>query len=85
MVMAYQVLGEAPGSLDSVVSEKQANKVLSELRKPQNVDLFRGAAEFIERAGGGSIPSRDRLKRPALTSELIQLLAKDIRPSDNVS
>lgn len=72
MVMAYQVLGEAPTSLDSAASEKQANKILSELRKPQNVDLFKKAADFIEQAAGGSIPSRDRIKRPGFTGELIR-------------
>ncbi|MFI6790924.1 AIPR family protein [Nonomuraea sp. NPDC050383] len=74
MVVAYQILGEPPAQLHTPTSEKQANNIIAELRAPQHVELFKRAAEFIETSAGGSIPTRDRLKRPGFTTELIQRL-----------
>jgi hypothetical protein len=73
MVMAYQVLGKPPANLATAESEKQARQILTELRKSHHVEIFKRAAGLIESAGAG-IPSRDRLKRPAFTAELIQTL-----------
>ena len=87
MVTAYQIIGGKPSPLRSAASENEATKILSTVRKPQNVALFQSAADFVESVGGGALPSRDRLKRPAFTTELVEALFghRDSAPPEAVT
>lgn len=77
MVCKYQTLGEASAPLNSVKCERQSEEIIAALKKPDQVGLFQAAAETVVNAGGGQLPSPDRLKRQQFTQELISALTRD--------
>lgn len=76
MAYKYQTLGGGSAPLNSKRCEEQSRRIISELKKPDHVTLFRRAAETVVAAGGGQLPSPDRLKRQQFTQELITELTK---------
>lgn len=74
MAYSYRVLGKPFSALNSQEGEKDAAKLIAALKKPDQVALFRAAAEEIVACGGGQMPSPDRLKRQQFTQELLSFL-----------
>jgi hypothetical protein len=81
MACKYQILGAKSAPLNSAKCEQQSQDIIDALKKPDQAGLFRAAAESVVKAGGGQLPSRDRLKRQQFTQELISALAKDANVS----
>ncbi|WP_405185523.1 AIPR family protein [Streptomyces albidoflavus] len=77
MAYKYYVLGKNSASLESKKCEEQSLKIISALKKPDQVAVFRSVAEMVASVSGGQLPSSDRLKRQQFTQDLIHsLLAK---------
>jgi AIPR protein len=74
MACKYQILGTSSTPLNSVKCEQQSEEIITTLKKPDQVGLFQAAAETVVNAGGGLLPSPDRLKRQQFTQELISVL-----------
>ncbi|CAM4056346.1 AIPR family protein [Janibacter anophelis] len=77
MVYAFQALGRPFSDLNSKAAESDAKKLIARLNQADQPSLFRQAGELIVRAAGGSVPSRDRLKGPRFTGEIIAELTKN--------
>lgn len=74
MAFKYQILGTRSATLESPKIEVQSEKLITALKSPDQVDLFRTAAEAVIQAAGGELPSPDRLKRQQFTTELVGTL-----------
>ena len=74
MAFKYQALGRRSTHLESAKVESQSETLISALKRPDQVELFRYAAEAVMTAAGGEVPSPDRLKRQQFTTELIATL-----------
>lgn len=74
MAFKYQALGTKSAPLESAKVEIQSQALISALKGPDQVGIFREAAETIMAAAGGEVPSSDRLKRQQFTTELISVL-----------
>lgn len=61
-------------ALESSKVEAQSETLIAALKKPEQVELFRTAAEAVMSAAGGELPSPDRLKRQQFTTELVNAL-----------
>lgn len=70
MAFKFTVLGKPSSPMNSKGAEEESTKLIGELKKPGHVDLFRNAVREVERAGGGELPTADRLKRQRFTFEL---------------
>ena len=77
----YQILGEKSAALESSKIEMQSGRLITALKSPDQVDLFRAAAEAVVGAAGGELPSPDRLKRQQFTTELVSALAASFAKS----
>jgi acyl-CoA synthetase (NDP forming) len=77
MACKYQILGTRSAPLNSVKCEQQSQEIITALKKPDQAELFQAAAESVVDAGGGQLPSPDRLKRQQFTQELISALTRD--------
>ncbi|MFG5723374.1 AIPR family protein [Streptomyces murinus] len=74
MAYKYYVLGKNSASLESKKCEEQSLEIISVLKKPDQVAVFRSVAEMVASVSGGQLPSSDRLKRQQFTQELIHSL-----------
>ncbi|WP_460037572.1 AIPR family protein [Streptomyces cavourensis] len=74
MAYKYYVLGKNSASLESKKCEEQSLEIISALKKPDQVAVFRSVAEMVASVSGGQLPSSDRLKRQQFTQELIHSL-----------
>ncbi|WP_295108066.1 AIPR family protein [uncultured Kocuria sp.] len=77
MVFARNLLGHSVSPLVQKKVDADARKLIEELKRGDSVKLFREAAQMVERAAGGEIPSRDRLKRAPFTRDLIAYVAQN--------
>lgn len=77
MTYKYQLLKIRSAPLNSSKCEVQSEEMIEALKRPDQVGLFRAAAEVVIKAGGGQLPSPDRLKRQQFTLELISTLLND--------
>ncbi|MET9001463.1 AIPR family protein [Amycolatopsis sp. NPDC004169] len=71
MAYKYKVLGEPSAPLNSNKCEMQSLTLIEALKRPDQIEVFREAAEKISSLAGGSLPSSDRLKRQQFTVDLI--------------
>jgi hypothetical protein len=76
MAYKYQALGDRSAPLNSAKCEAQSETVIATLKKPDQVSLFRVAAQAVVDVAGGKMPSSDRLKPQQFTQELIAYLTK---------
>ncbi|MFD3720602.1 AIPR family protein [Streptomyces sp. NPDC058674] len=76
MAYKYHVLGKNSASLESRKCEDQSLDIITALKKPDQVPVFRAVAEMVAAVGGGQLPSPDRLKRQQFTQDLIHSLLK---------
>lgn len=74
MAYKYQTLGGTLAPLHLKKSEEQSRRMITELKRRNHVDLFRSAADLVVKAGGGQMPTPDRLKRQQFTQELLEEL-----------
>ncbi|WP_197024279.1 AIPR family protein [Nocardiopsis sp. CNT312] len=72
MAYKYHVLGKESAPLESRACEEQSVEIISALKRPGQVDVFRALAELIATFAGGQLPSSDRLKRQQFTQELLR-------------
>lgn len=77
MVYKYLTLGEKSAPLESTKCEQQSQDLISALKQPEQVSIFRDAAEIIVRAAGGQLPSSDRLKPQQFTQEIISTFMRN--------
>lgn len=71
MACKYVILGGRANQLNSAGIDKQSQRIINELSKPDYVTTFREIAYLILGSLNGVVPSPDRLKRQALTNEII--------------
>ncbi|MFF5778465.1 AIPR family protein [Streptomyces virginiae] len=76
MALKYHVLGGKAASLEKGKSEEQSEQIIDALKKHDLIPTFREMAQSVIAAGGGQMPSRDRLKRQQFTQDLIAELMK---------
>ncbi|WP_433419783.1 AIPR family protein [Microtetraspora malaysiensis] len=81
MAYKYQVLNGPSAALNARKCETQSETLISALKQPDQVDLFRSAAESVMAVAEGRFPTRDRLKRERFTQELIAYLMQRIENS----
>ncbi|MFD4526028.1 AIPR family protein [Streptomyces sp. NPDC058470] len=79
MAYKYHVLGGQSASLEKNKSEEQSEQIIVALKQHDLISTFRELAQSVIAAGGGHMPSRDRLKRQQFTQDLVTQLMK---PSD---
>ena len=87
ILMAYAILaiGERFAPLEQRKAARQARTLIESLKKPDQTGLFSVAAQSVIDAAGGTLPSRDRLKRQQFTQELVtHLLGATQRPQPDV-
>ncbi|GAA4399427.1 AIPR family protein [Tsukamurella soli] len=72
--VTYRTLGGDPLPLNNGKVDSRSRLLVESLKKPDYVTVFRDAAVAVLDANGGSIPTRDRLKRQPFTTELIDTL-----------
>ncbi|GAB2911595.1 AIPR family protein [Streptomyces heilongjiangensis] len=76
MALKYHVLGGQSTALDKNKSEEQSEQIIVALKQQDLISTFRELAQSVIAAGGGQMPSRDRLKRQQFTQELVTELMK---------
>ncbi|WP_438313362.1 AIPR family protein [Streptomyces sp. HUAS TT3] len=76
MAYKYHVLGKNSALLDDKKCEEQSLEIIAALKKPEQVPVFRTVAEMVAAAGGGQLPTPDRLKRQPFTQDLIRSFLK---------
>ncbi|GAA4510822.1 AIPR family protein [Actinoallomurus oryzae] len=81
MACKYQILGGPSARLNSPKCEEQSAAIIQALKQPEQVAMFRAAAESVVAAAGGTMPTSDRLKRQQFTQELISLLMREPQTS----
>ncbi|MEU0565183.1 AIPR family protein [Nonomuraea sp. NPDC005983] len=74
MACKYQIIGGPSAPLNSAKCEQQSQAIIQALKQPDQVAMFRTAAESVVAAAGGITPTPDRLKRQQFTQELISFL-----------
>ncbi|MEU0076156.1 hypothetical protein ABZ027_42540 [Streptomyces sp. NPDC006332] len=76
MAYKYHVLGGQSASLEKNKSEEQSEQIIAALKQHDLISTFRELAQSVIAAGGGQMPSRDRLKRQQFTQDLVTQLMK---------
>ncbi|MFF1722739.1 AIPR family protein [Streptomyces sviceus] len=76
MAFKYHVLGGQSASLEKNKSEEQSELIITALKQHDLISTFRELAQLVIAAGGGQMPSRDRLKRQQFTQDLVSELMK---------
>ncbi|WP_427763748.1 AIPR family protein [Streptomyces sp. DSM 41931] len=76
MAFKYHVLGGQSASLEKNKSEEQSDQIIAALKQHDLISTFRELAQSVIAAGGGQMPSRDRLKRQQFTQDLVTQLMK---------
>ncbi|MGW0026839.1 AIPR family protein [Rhodococcus sp. NPDC003383] len=76
MAYKYVVLGGGSAELSKAAIEDQSKKIVASLKGNDYVAKFRKTAQIVVAAAGGTIPTRDRLKRLQFTQELKTFLAR---------
>ncbi|WP_406219747.1 AIPR family protein [Streptomyces decoyicus] len=76
MAFKYRVLGGKSLSLEKSKVEDQSLRIIDSLKRTDLISAFRELAEVVIDAGGGQLPSSDRLKRQQFTQELVAGLMK---------
>ncbi|WP_159944288.1 MULTISPECIES: AIPR family protein [unclassified Nocardiopsis] len=71
MAYKYHVLKHKSAPLDKNQSERDSEAIITALRQPGQVSVFQNLANMIVQAGGGTLPSTDRLKRQQFARELV--------------
>lgn len=74
MAYKYQLLGRTSSALQSAKAEDEAKQVIEALKGPEQLILFREAANRVVETAGGSVPTSDRLKRQGFSQELVRTL-----------
>ncbi|MFF5760336.1 hypothetical protein ACFY7A_33485 [Streptomyces longwoodensis] len=77
MALKYHVLGGKSASLEKGKAEEQSEQIIVALKQHDLIATFRELAQVVIAAGGGQMPSRDRLKRQQFTQDLITELMRD--------
>lgn len=76
MASAVLVLGHTFSALNSKSAASEAESLMEQLAKADQVALFREAGAKIIEVAGGELPTRDRLKGKPFTTELISALVR---------
>ncbi len=75
MTYKYQLFGKSSSPLQSPKAEDEAKQIIDALKGPEQLNLFREAAQKVVVTAGGSLPTSDRLKRQGFSQELVRTLA----------
>ncbi|MFR9790516.1 AIPR family protein [Streptomyces sp. MB22_4] len=76
MALKYHVLGGKSAPLEKGKAEEQSEQIIVALKQHDLIATFRELAQSVIAAGGGQMPSRDRIKRQQFTQDLITELMK---------
>ncbi|MEU6300522.1 AIPR family protein [Streptomyces erythrochromogenes] len=76
MAFKYHTLAGKSASLEKSKVEEQSLRIIEALKKTDLIPTFRELTQSVIAAGGGQLPSSDRLKRQQFTQELVTELMR---------